>query len=477
MSEAAIAPARVAENYQRIWLWLCIGWTVSAADRTVAGPVITWMIQNRIAFMATDNPYALGGIIGGIFFTGYMLAQFPGGYSGDRHGNRSVIVISLLWAALGTMASGLAGGLIGFVAARVFTGLGEGAYYANDRAVIAQTTPEERRSLGMGVVISGLSIGITLATLGTPSLLSLGRALLGVEAAWRMPFYVLALLTFGATLLIRRALAPWAMGTERPAAALLLLARYTVPFFVLILGLFLAARFLGIANWALSLLELALAAGLIAFIYERKRGEIAGALGNRDLLLLYVSAIAILWNLWFFGFWAVSIVAGSSGSSFLRAALTAAFSGLAGIAGFPVGGWLADRALGWRGGRKSVLLGFTLLQGLLTLALAVYLQQGGRSAITMATLLFASGFCFAALQPASHALTARIATPDQRGSAFGMWNLIGEIGAVLSPVISGTLRDATGGWAIAVYLDAALILVSFALLTFLREPRVAPPGR
>ncbi len=31
-------------------------------------------------------------------------------------------------------------------------------------------------------------------------------------------------------------------------------------------------------------------------------------------------------------------------------------------------------------------------------------------------------------------------------SAFGVWNLIAEIGAILSPVVSGALRDATGGW-------------------------------
>ena len=50
-----------------------------------------------------------------------------------------------------------------------------------------------------------------------------------------------------------------------------------------------------------------------------------------------------------------------------------------------------------------------------------------------------------------------------------MWNLIGEMGAVMSPVISGALRDATGGWAAAVLLDGGLILVSFVLILFVRE--------
>ena len=69
----------VAPHYRRIWLLLCLGWIISSADRTITGPVITWMIQHKVAFMAVDKPYALGGLVGSIFFAGYMLTQFPGG--------------------------------------------------------------------------------------------------------------------------------------------------------------------------------------------------------------------------------------------------------------------------------------------------------------------------------------------------------------------------------------------------------------
>jgi MFS transporter, ACS family, D-galactonate transporter len=57
------------------------------------------------------------------------------------------------------------------------------------------------------------------------------------------------------------------------------------------------------------------------------------------------------------------------------------------------------------------------------------------------------------------------------GAAFGMMNLISEMGAVLSPAISGVLRDATGNWNAAVFLDGGLMLVSFVLLCFVRERR------
>src|SRR4051812_28470302 len=74
--------------YRTIWIFLLLGWTVSAADRALTGPVVTWMIENKVAFLAdTDKPFALGGLIGGLFFAGYMLTQFPGGWLGDRYGH------------------------------------------------------------------------------------------------------------------------------------------------------------------------------------------------------------------------------------------------------------------------------------------------------------------------------------------------------------------------------------------------------
>src|SRR3712207_8080001 len=59
---------------------------------------------------------------------------------------------------------------------------------------------------------------------------------------------------------------------------------------------------------------------------------------------------------------------------------------------------------------------------------------------------FTASTFFNAMQPIAQAMVADIADPAHHGSAFGMMNLIGEIGAVLSPAVSGALRDATGGW-------------------------------
>jgi hypothetical protein len=42
---------------------------------------------------------------------------------------------------------------------------------------------------------------------------------------------------------------------------------------------------------------------------------------------------------------------------------------------------------------------------------------------------------------------------------------------VLSPAVSGTLRDATGGWEAAVFLDAGLVAAAVVLLALVQERR------
>ncbi|NGO70362.1 MFS transporter [Streptomyces boncukensis] len=464
--------------WHTLWLLLLLGWTVSAADRAVTGPVVTWMIDNGVGFLAeADRPHALGGLIGGLFFAGYMLTQFPGGYLGDRYGHRTLLVISLFWAGVATLLTGFTGGLVAFIAVRVVTGLGEGAFYSNDRTLITAVTPERHRSLGMGVVITGLSIGITLALVLTPHFIDVGKALLPDIEAWRMAFWILG----AATLLVAAVLTVWFRAHLRLTVlcrAALHLGAYAAAALALVMAVYAVGDWAELSELWIALLEVALAVGLVLFALRRKGEELGPVLKNRDLFLLYLANIAILWNLWFFSFWSVSIVAGAAHSSFMNSALTAGFNAGAGILGFPVGGWLSDHGIrrGW--GRKQMMLAFTGAQAVLTIAFAWYLAAAAAPSLwAMGALLFSASVFFNALQPVGHALTAELAPPGMRGSAFGMENLIGETGAVLSPAVSGVLRDGTGAWHAAVWLDAGLVVAGLLVLSRIRSPGAAPaPG-
>lgn len=455
------------KSYHTLWTMLFLGWVVSYIDRQMIGPIVTWMIENDTGFLASAaNPHALGGLMGTLFFAGYMLTQFPGGYFGDKYGNRNMILISIFWAGITTLVTGLFGGLLIFVALRILTGLGEGTFYSNDRALIARNTPPKHLGLGLGVVISGLTVGLTIGLLGTPYLLKLAGSMWG-EEAWKAPFAIMGVITIIVGFFMKKFIKDDKQKSSSTDVkkALVNLSKYSITFLIIIMAIYYTADTLNLSKYILAGILLVLALAFIFYIYKTKK-EVQPILKDRNLLLLYISAIPILWHLWFYGFWSVSIIKDLGGSGLLAAGLVASFNGIAGILGFPLGGALSDRMANKPNGRKITLLWLTGLLALSVFAFTFYLISGPTNLVVMSIILFISGLFFFAMQSVHHALTAEIAPEQYRGSAFGMWNLIAEIGGLLSPIIAGALRDTTGGWGVPLMLDAILLGVSFLLIFF-----------
>lgn len=471
------------QRYHTIWVMLFLGWFVSYIDRTATGPIITWMIENEVSFFANiANPHEFGGLIGSLFFAGFMLIQFPGGYLGDKFGYRPVIILCIVWSGIATVLTGLTGGLVMFVLLRVLLGLGEGVLYSNDRSYIVFNTPPEKIGLGMGVVITGLSVGLTSATLGVPVLLEMAEPIMGKDA-WRFPFFLLGGISLIVVLIMYKYMRPStelvkSTNPDSPGVkenytkALIQLCMYSAAFLAIIMAVYFACTKLGLPAMFIAFILTGLTPLLIIYLYKTKKEDVHPVLMNRNLILLYLSAIAIMWHLWFYGFWSVSIVQDFGGGAFVGAALVASFNGLAGIIGFPLGGIISDKVAHKTNGRRNVL---AVLTGLLTLSIfgfAAYLQLGNNNLVIMSVILFVSGLFFFALQPVAHALTAELAPEGKHGTAFGMWNLIAEVGAVLSPVVSGVLRDSTQSWSLPLLLDGALMGISFLLVLLISSKAV-----
>jgi len=458
-------------RYTHLWGVLFLGWVASYADRTVTGPVVAWMIQEKAGFIGdAANPATIGGLVGSMFFTGYMLTQYAGGRIGDRYGHRNMLVVSLLWAGVMTILSGVVSGLVVFVAARVLTGLGEGVFYSNDRTLVMNTTPPAKRTLGLGVVVAGLSVGLTLGIVATPYLIQWGTALGMGGHAWGMPLYVLGAFTLvvaAGTAYVFRHESGRRLALRAPFVRLVM---HSAPTFVAILLLFVAAEHFGWPDWLTALGSIVLAGLMIAWVTRQIRSEgNASTLLTRDTWMVYIAFIAVMWNLWFFSFWSVEIIRETAQSSLVSASLTAAFNAGAGIIGFPVGGWIADRQVRKGRGRKPLAITCAVVHTLLAVAFGLSVAAGSPSPWLLGLILFTSGLFFNALQPIVHSITGDLVPPAQRGSVFGMFNLVAEIGAVASPVVSGILRDATGSWAPGVFLAAGIMAVSVIFYALLRE--------
>ncbi len=475
--------SRPATPYRRVWLLLFLAWTVAYADRTITGPMVSWMIANRVGFLATGYPYALGGIIGSMFFAGYMLTQFPAGYLGDRFGRKAMIVISTVWSGVLTAASAAATTVLGFVGFRAATGLGEGAYYSNDRALVRLVTPERERALGMGVVFVGLAAGLTFATIATVPILDWAASAWGPDAAWRAVFILFAIPTAAVGVLFWRAVrvdegaAAAAPERRRLASATARLGGVSALFLAAILATYALTEplvvaggsDLGYARILQAVAVIAVAFVLIGVIYVRLGRVAAPVLKDRNLLLMYVSAIAILWTLWLFGFWSGQILTETANTSQV---IGWAFAGAFGIAngiGYPLGGWISDRSFARGLGRRRLCVLLAAMTALLVLALGAYVHLGPSNVVLLGVLLFAIGLPFAAMQTVHMAMTSDLAPVALQAQAFGAWNLIAEIGAVLSPVVGGVLREATGTWTLALVVNAAILAASAGLIALVRE--------
>jgi len=451
--------------YHTTWTWLFLAWTFLYIDRSITGPVVAWMIGEELPMVAhAAMPHALGGLIGGMFFAGYMLTQFPAGYLGDRYGRRSMVVLSTLLAGATTLLTGMARSLYAFVAARVLTGLVEGAYYSNDRALIASTTPAEKKGLAMGIVFSGLAVGLTAATLLTPHLLE-WAGWMG-EEAWTLPFLLFSLPTLGVAVGLWRHLRP-AGGAERLGRAAVRLLAYCAVLLVVLMAVFAAVDGFGLSELVQVGAVAVTALALVGAIYLLLGRRNAAVLRDRDLVLMYLSAVPILYTLWFFGFWALLVVSESASIGLDGAALYAAFFGLANGLGYPLGGLLTDRTAA--AGRRKLYVALCLVVAALVLALGAYLGMGGGDYVVIGALIFAVGLPFSAMQTVHMALTSDLAPPAQMGQAFGMWNLVAEFGALLSPVVAGYLRDLTGSWTLPVAVTGALLVASAALVLLVRR--------
>jgi MFS family permease len=128
------------------------------------------------------------GFVFSAFAYPYLVFQIIGGWSGDKLGARRTLMVSSFIRAGATVVTGLAGGLISLVLARVLLGLGEGATFPTATRAMSNWTAPEQRGFAQSITPAFARIGNAL----TPPLVTW----LMLAFSWRGSFIILGCASF-----------------------------------------------------------------------------------------------------------------------------------------------------------------------------------------------------------------------------------------------------------------------------------------
>lgn len=330
--------------------------------------------------------YTRAGLLATAFFYAYMAMQFPAGFLGDRLGRKRVLLGGLLLGVVASLLTGLAGSFAALFLARLLTGFSQGCLFSNDRVIIAAYTPREKMALGQGVSFSGPGLGTTLGLLLA--------GVLGELMAWRGVFVLFAFPPLLAAFLL------WRLVPEPPSAGVA-----------------------DTAGWPLR---------RVAATRE------LWVLGLAGIMPVYLQFVLATWGPLFFSEVGVTDLG--------RSALYASFQGVAAPFGLFAMGWLADRAHE-RGISRKVIIALTiLLAGLSIAGMGAALAAKGSAGLVAFFMMATSFFIWGTWGP-SYALLSERFPPGILGTAFGLYNTVCFVGAVVGPFLTGWIKDATGSFA------------------------------
>lgn len=429
------------QYYHTVWAVMIFAWITNYLVRMGLSPVLVPIMRE---FQLT---YAQAGLLATAFFYAYTFMQLPAGVLGDWIGKKTILVLAPLWWGLMSLGTGLAPTFTLLFLARFLTGVGQGTYFGNDRPVIATYTPPEKMGFGQGISFTGLGMGMAI-----------GISLAGVIAdqwGWRMVFGLFAIpsLLAGAVVWWKIQEPPRTRGIRLPGWMWLLL----VPFPLTLLGGL-------VTGWSLLLwFSLLSPAAFLLFLVRQQPG-----VRKADLWFTYFAGIAPIYCLWVVGIWAPAMFLEIGVKELSRSSLLSSLLGVSAIPGLLLMGSVSDRLARRGKGRKGlaalILLG--MAGAMLLMGAAVALKA---PPTVLAVLVFAAGFCIWGVWAPIYALLAEITPSPIQGTSFGLNNTINFIGSLVAPIATGWIKDASGSFAGACYLAAA-VGVAGAVLVFLVHP-------
>jgi len=374
--------------------------------------VINYLDRSNLSIAAPELFKALhidpvrAGLVFSAFGWTYALMQIPGGWLVDKVSPRVLYAVALaLWSGA-TLLLGFAGSFVGLIVLRLAVGALEAPAYPINNRVVTTWFPTRERASAIGGYTSGQFVGLAFLT---PVL-----AWLQVHLGWHMVFV--------------------ATGLAGIAWAAIWYAVYREPR---------ALRGVNAAEIALirdggGLVDLE---SRIAARSERTPStwrDLGVVLGRRKLWGIYLGQFALNSTLWFFLTWFPTYLVKYRGMDFIKSGFLASLPFLAAFVGVLCSGVLSDWLMR-HGASQGFARKLPIISGLLISTCIIganYVSATGWAIAFMTIAFFGNGFASITWSLVSGLAPARLI-----GLTGGVFNLVGNLSAIATPIVIGLLVD------------------------------------
>jgi len=361
------------------------------------------------------------GLVFSAFAYPYLIFQIIGGWVSDKFGARKTLIwCGIVWG-VATILTGLAGGLISILLARLLLGLGEGATFPAATSAMSRWVSKDKRGFAQGITHAFSRIGNAVAPAAVVAIMA--------SYGWREAFYLCGFFSLAWVLV-------WAfVFTEEPSQH----PRITTEE----LQALPAQKKEKIKVPWIPLFKRMWPVTLVYFCYG--------------------------WTLWLFLSWIPQYFLHSYDLDIKKSALFASGVFFAGVVGDTLGGIISDRILTRSGNLKkarSYMVAVCMFLTMLALLPLMFTQDR-----TLSILSLSAGFFFAEMTIGPMWAIPMDISPDCCGTASGIMNTGSAMAAILSPVISGYVIDKTGNWQLP-FIGSIVLMGIGVLLSFRMRPDI-----